>query len=206
MSANGQETEAKFYVRDWGRLEARLRKMKARLVQARVLETNIRYDFPDGRLRAAGQVLRLRRDTESRYTFKNASTKEQGILSRQEIEFVVGDFEKAKQFLEALGYQKMIYYEKYRTTYELNQTLIMLDELPYGNFVEIEGEDIQSIQGVTDQLGLDWETAVAAGYVILFERVRKALKLPFDDISFSNFAGVRVEVTHLGVRAADRES
>jgi hypothetical protein len=57
---------------------------------------------------------------------------------------------------------------------------------------------------VSDQLNLDWETAVATSYVVLFERVRKALRLPFDDISFPNFAGVRVEATDLGVHAADQ--
>ncbi len=203
MSENGQETEAKFYVQDLKRLEARLRKLRARRVQPRVLEMNIRFDLPDARLRAEGRVLRLRRDTDARLTYKGASKKEEGILNREEIEFVVDNFEKARQFLEALGYQKLIYYEKYRTTYELDKTLIMLDELPYGRFIEIEGEDILSIRGVADQLALNWETAVATSYVVLFERIQKALKLSFSDISFANFAGINVDATDLGVEAAD---
>lgn len=198
-----QETEVKFYVRDLNRLKARLEKLGARQVQERVLETNLRFDLPDGRFRLEGRVLRLRRDTEVRLTYKSASKKEQGILSREEIEFVVEDFEKAKQFLEALGYQKLAYYEKYRTTYDLNQTHIMLDELPYGDFVEIEGEAARSIHAVADQLNLNWEAAAATSYVALFERVRKALKLSFQDISFANFDGINVDATHLGARAAD---
>ena len=58
--------------------------------------------------------------TKARFTFKGPSEEEEGgILSRQEIEFVVGDFESAKQFLEALGYEVVVFYEKFRTTYEL---------------------------------------------------------------------------------------
>ena len=201
-----QETEAKFYVQDLGRVKSQLGKLGARIIQERVLETNIRFDLPGAPLRAKGRVLRLRYDTEVRLTYKSASVKEQGVLSREEIEFVVEDFEKAKHFLEALGYQKLVYYEKYRTTYEWNKTHIMLDELPYGNFVEIEGETIETIHGVTDQLNLQWETAIGTSYNALFDRVRRALQLPFHDLSFSNFEGINVQASDLEVFAADGQT
>src|SRR5687768_6143886 len=199
-----QETDAKFYVQDLNKIKRQLDKLDARLIQERVLETNIRFDLPDARLRAEGRVLRLRRDTDVRLTYESASKNEQGVLSREEIEFVVEDFEKAKRFLEALGYQKLVYYEKYRTTYDLNQTLVMLDELPYGNFVEIEGEGIESIRALAGQLGLNLQAPVATSYHALFERVRKTLRLPFHDLSFASFADTQVHADHLGVRTADR--
>jgi adenylate cyclase class 2 len=204
MSDSGQETEVKFYIQDLKRVEARLGDLEALLVQPRTLETNLRFDFPDARLRSEGRVLRLRQDTAARLTYKSASKKEQGILSREEIEFVVEDFEKARRFLEALGYQKLAYYEKYRTTYELNETLIMLDELPYGGFLEIEGRDERSIRFMANRLDLSWEAAVATSYIALFERVRKTRKLSFQDISFANFAGIKIGADDLSVQAADR--
>lgn len=203
MTAGGQETEAKFYVRDLDRIKSRLVELDAHLTAERVLEINIRFDLPGAPLRAEGRVLRLRRDTEARLTYKSASDSEQGVLSREEIEFVVEDFEKAKRFLEALGYQKLVYYEKYRTTYELDGMLIMLDELPYGNFVEIEGETIESIQSTADKLNLDWGTAIATSYTALFERARNNLNKSIQDLSFAEFAGIRVDAAHLGVQAAD---
>jgi len=203
MSSSGQEIEAKFFVQDLGRIQTSLQGLEAHLVQSRVLETNIRFDLPGARLRAEGRVLRLRQDTAVRLTYKSASKKQEGVLSREEIEFAVEDFEKAKRFLESLGYQKLVYYEKYRTTYELNETLIMLDELPYGNFVEIEGENIEAIRVSAQRLNLNMESAVATSYHALFERVRKALNLSFQDISFANFAGIKVDATDLGVHAAD---
>src|SRR5688500_3338172 len=118
MSESGQETEAKFYVNDLDKIITRLHELEALLIQERVLETNIRFDLPDGRLRSEGRVLRLRQDTDARFTYKSPSTNQQGVLSRTEIEFTVGDFEKAKEFLEALGYQKLIAYEKYRRSEE----------------------------------------------------------------------------------------
>jgi adenylate cyclase class 2 len=203
MSNRGQETEAKFYVSHLDAISARLHQLQARLIQPRVLETNLRFDLPDGSLRARKQVLRLRRDTESKLTFKGAGQNTNGIIDREEIEFVVEDFEKARKFLEALGYQKSISYEKYRTTYEMNNTSIMLDELPYGNFVEIEGESEEKIREVASKLGLDWNAAIDNSYTGLFENVRNALQLSFQDLSFENFEGVKVTADHLGVRAAD---
>jgi adenylate cyclase, class 2 len=202
-----QETEAKFYVRDLKKIKTCLEGLNAHLVQERLLETNIRFDLPDASLLAEGRVLRLRRDTDSRLTYKSASKNEQGVLSREEIEFVVEDFEKAKRFLDALGYQKLVYYEKYRTTYVMQRSEgfihVMLDELPYGNFVEIEGETIESIRVVADQLNLNWETAIGTSYHALFERVHRALNLSFKDISFANFADIKVNAVDLGVHAAD---
>lgn len=203
MSEHGQEIEAKFYVRDLERIRLSLQNLNARLIQSRVLETNIRFDLPDAKLRAEGRVLRLRRDTDARLTYKSAGKNEQGVLIRKEIEFVVGDFEKAKQFLEALGYQKLVYYEKYRTTYQLEETLIMLDKLPYGDFVEIEGETIESIRAVANQLNLTWETAIATSYHALFERARQNMNLSFEDLSFANFESVKVKASDLEVQAAD---
>ena len=203
MSISGQETEAKFYVRDLSRVKSRLDELDARLVQERTLETNIRFDLPGAPLRAEGRVLRLRRDTSTKFTYKSASTNEQGVLSREEIEFGVEDFDKAKRFLEALGYQKLVYYEKFRTTYEQNDTLVMLDELPYGNFVEIEGSTVDSIRAIADQLQLNWATAIATSYNALFDRTRSALGISVQDLSFAEFADITVEAAHLGVVAAD---
>jgi len=198
-----QEIEAKFYVRDLRRIESRIQQLDARLIQPRVLETNLRFDLPDGGLRAKGQVLRLRQDTEAKFTYKDSGKSEQGIVHRTEIEFVVGDFEKAKNFLEALGYQKLLQYDKYRTTYKLEACHIMLDELPYGNFVEIEGEDIASIRSTAKKLNLDMQAAIPESYSALFEKVRRNLRLTFTDLTFVNFAGLQVLSEHLQVQPAD---
>ena len=203
MSNKGQETEAKFYVAHLDRAAARLEELQARLVQPRVLETNLRFDLPDGSLTSNSRVLRLRHDTESRLTYKGAGQNKSGALDRQEIEFIVEDDQKARQFLEALGYRKSMYYEKYRTTYELDEALIMLDELPYGSFLEIEGETVERIQALSVKLHLDWNAAIPSSYTALFENLRRKMRLTFQEISFENFRDLRVTSADLGVRLAD---
>lgn len=202
-----QEIEAKFYVRDLKQVETRLQELEARLIMPRVLETNLRFDLPGGGLSSRGRVLRLRQDSEARLTYKEPGKNEQGVINRREIEFVVEDFEKAKLFLEALGYQKLLVYEKYRTTYQLEPSEgfvhIMLDELPYGNFVEIEGESIEAIRAVANKLNLDMNVSIPASYSALFERVKQTLELNFTDLTFENFAGLRIAAKDLQVQPAD---
>ena len=201
---NGQETEAKFYIQDLKKIELRLRELKAQLIQPRTHEINLRFDDAEGGLRNAHHVLRLRQDDKARLTYKGPSTeKEGGILSRREVEFVVEDFEIAREFLEALGYKVVIFYEKFRTTYDLNDTHIMLDELPYGKFVEIEGETTEAIRKVAGLLGLDWNAMVKAGYHALFEQVAPKYNLDASQLSFAALENIKITSDDMSIRYAD---
>lgn len=208
MSDSNQEIEAKFYVTDLRKIETRLQKLGAHLLHPRILESNIRFDLPDARLRSEHRVLRLRRDTEVRLTYKDPSQNERGVLSRREIEFKVEDFDKARQFLEALGYQPIFYYDKYRTVYGLQVAevlvYVMLDELPYGTFVEIEGETLESIQTASNALDLNWDTAIGKSYNALFERLRATRpNLDPRHLTFAALNELNIKAEELSVQAAD---
>ena len=198
-----QETEAKFFVRDLKKIEAGLLEKKARLIQARVFESNLRFDLPDGSLRAKGQVLRLRQDAEAHMTYKGPSAAKGGIISRTELEFSVGDFATAQHLLEALGYVQVAVYEKYRATYELDNCHIMLDELPYGNFVEIEGSDAKDIRKVATKLGLNMDAAVADSYLGIFDKFCQRRGWSQSILTFHALQGVVFNPAELNIRAAD---
>lgn len=203
--SNNQETEVKFFVRNLKPIELQLQQLKAQLIQPRVHEINYRFDFPNNELRSGQKVLRLRKDNQAKLTFKGASLEgESGVMSRKEIEFVVEDFDKAKQLLESLGFTPVVFYEKFRTTYELNDTHIMLDELPYGEFVEIESDNISSaIKNVSDLLGLNWDMMVKAGYHALFDRVASGYNLDRWNLSFEALNGVKIKAEDLQITFAD---
>lgn len=200
---NNQEIEVKFYVKDLKRLEARLLELGAALIQPRVHESNVRFDLPDGSLRAGNRVLRLRRADDVRLTYKGQGESVNGVLTRDEIEFTVGDFDKARLFLEALGYAQIAVYEKFRATYELGDTHIMLDELPYGDFVEIEGPGVDSIQLTAIRLGLDMDAAVDAGYLSLYKRFAATRQLDPAQLTFAALTDFTPSPEMLGVRPAD---
>lgn len=197
-----RELEAKFLVRDLARLEARLAELGAERTGERVLESNLRFDTPARELAAGNRALRLRMDREARLTYKGPQRAGAEVNERQEIEFSVSDFGAARRLLKALGYEVSAIYEKYRTTYQLRNVEVVLDELPYGNFVEIEGPGAGAIRRAADELGLRWDTRSALSYLALFERLR-AGGLKAVGLTFSELEGTAVKPAELGLDYAD---
>ena len=204
MNSSGIELETKFLVRDLTKCEKRLQELGARLVQLRQFERNLRYDLPGGSLKKAYKVLRLRQDQNAVLTYKGPGSKLQGgIRAREEWEVTVSDFEVMRKILESLGYDILFIYEKYRTTYALDKTEVMLDELPFGFFVEIEGGNQSDVLTLAEDLHLNRETAIPDSYQVEFEKVKSSLNLSFRDLTFENFKGIKVPVSALGVMYSD---
>ena len=205
MSENGKEIEVKFYLADPPRLLQRLQALGAGCQQPRVYEANLRFDTPDRQLSRSLCALRLRMDTAARMTYKGPPLDDAGARLRQELEFTVSDFDMARAFLEALGYQVMVMYEKYRATYRLGRLVVTLDEMPFGTFAEIEGPGGEAIQAAALQLGLDWEQRILDSYLMLFDMLKARLGLTFNDLSFENFQGLTIPPAALGAKPADGE-
>jgi adenylate cyclase class 2 len=188
------ETEVKLYVPDLAGLAARLEREGATLSAPRVLERNVRYDRADRGLYTRRAVLRLRQDTRVRLTYKEDPPEPvtAGVgKTRTEIELEVADFDAMQAILDKLGYQPYLVYEKYRTTYTLDEAEITLDEMPFGNFAEIEGTQ-EAIGRLLPRLGLEGAPQFGVSYTLLFERVRAALGLEFTDLTFDNFQKIAV--------------
>jgi adenylate cyclase, class 2 len=200
--ANDSELEAKFLVRDLSRVQASLVAIGAVLGGERVFESNLRFDNPARELTAASSALRLRMDRVARLTFKGPPREGAEVNERVEIEFTVSDFGAARRFLNALGYEVSAIYEKYRTTYNLRDLEVVLDELPYGSFVEIEGPGAGAIRLAAEELGLRWETRSSDSYLALFDRLR-ANGLNVIGLTFEEMAGKQVKPGDLGLQYAD---
>lgn len=198
-----QEREIKFYIKDLPALAERLRICGADLTRERTLERNMLLDTTDRRLQNAGRLLRLRQDDRARVTFKENTQVENGIRARTEIEFTVDNFAVARKLFEALGYHAVVIYEKYRHVYRLGDVEVTLDELPLGDFVEIEAPTNAMIEGVSQMLGLDWSKGIAINYMGLFAIAKSKLGFSFNDMSFENFREVEVLPKDLGVEPAD---
>ncbi len=198
-----QEREAKFYIKDLETLVERVRMTGADLIQPRLLETNLRLDTPEGDLSKAGRILRIRKDDKVRVTYKDNARNENGIVARTEIEFVADNFEIVRKFFEALGYPVSVIYEKYRQVYRIGDVKVMLDELPFGNFIEIEAPNNTLIEGVAQMLGLDRSKMIETNYLGLFERARRNMGFEFRDLTFENFQGLTPTVADLEVQPAD---
>lgn len=203
MSNDRQENEVKFLLSDPKRLEARLIELGAILQSPRTHELNLRFDTPDGAMTAAHRVLRLRKDREIHLAYKGPSDLTAPIISREEIEFEADNFDAAQAFLLALGYHVSVTYEKYRTTYNLNDVEVVLDEMPYGMFCEIEGKDENAIAAAARALNLKWEHRSLESYLMIFNRVKSNLHLTFNDLTFVNFKGLVISPADLALTPAD---
>jgi adenylate cyclase class 2 len=135
-------------------------------------------------------------------TYKGPSILVQGVRQRQEIEFQVSNFEAAQSLLQALGYQVIVVYEKYRTQYNLQDVIVCLDELPFGHFVELEGPSPEAIRQVAGELHLNWDARILKSYLYLFQQVRDRLGLTFRDLTFENFHSIHVTPETLDVQPA----
>jgi len=198
MAGQNLEIEVKFLVDDLAAVRRRLLALGASLHKARVYERNIRFDNPWDGLRLQGKLLRLRQDTTTRLTYKGEppTSVDSEARVREELETEVGDFQTTLQLLRRVGFEPKQVYEKYRETFHFGQVEIMLDELPFGDFVELEGDD-DAIQAAAAALGLDWQRRILANYLAIMASLQERFGLSFDDVTFDNFAGVDVSAADL---------
>ncbi|HZD10253.1 MAG TPA: class IV adenylate cyclase [Candidatus Binatia bacterium] len=191
MSKSGNlEVEVKFVIDELPAFRARLLATGAKRTKRRLHERNVRFDDDEGSLLRKGQLLRLRQDDEARLTFKGMADADQGSEAkvREELETTVGSFDIIAEILEHLGFEAQQVYEKYRETFALDDVEVVLDELPYGNFVELEGSE-EGIRAAAGKLDLPWEQRILDNYLYLMARMKKRYGLDFDDLTFENFAG-----------------
>ena len=155
--------------------------------QPETFETNQRFEDHQGTLKANHKLLRLRRDTTCRLTYKSkpARTDSECKVYR-ELEVEVSDFKTMQSILNALGYRAVQIYEKRRQVFQWNGVSLCLDTMPYGAFLEIEGSE-KRIKATARQLDLPWEKRILDNYLAIFEVLREHYHLPFHDVTFANF-------------------
>ncbi|MGD9082985.1 MAG: class IV adenylate cyclase [Desulfobacterales bacterium] len=186
------EIEVKFYLSDMDSIRDRILALGA-VSRGRVFETNIRFEDADNRLIEKKSLLRLRRDRKITLTFKDEPAfKDHQFKILRELEVEVSDFTTMKHILESLGFREEQVYEKWRETFMLNSTNLCLDTMPYGDFLEIEGQK-EDIKELAYRIGLKWQKRILLNYLAIFEVIRQKSNLPFYDVTFSNFINIRFD-------------
>lgn len=208
-SPKNLEVEVKFWLDDLPAFRERLINAGIPSRHPRTYERNIRFDNAWDGLARRGQLLRLRQDARARLTFKSIPPQPANAEAkvREEIEVEVSDFDQVHTILERIGFLPRQVYEKYRETFvspgsaesdgvEIGSVEIVLDEMPFGNFVELEGEE-SALKAVANQIGLNWEKRILDNYLTLMLRLKTQHALPFDDVTFANFAGLNISAAGL---------
>ena len=145
-----------------GPLRRRLKEAGAEGEGTAEFEENVIYTGPG--LDPARRVLRLRRKGgRAVFTFKERDLSGSPVKRQREEETEVSDAGALAAILEALGYRPALVYEKRRETWHVAGTEVVIDELPFGLFVEIEGEEARILEA-EKLLGLDRAEAEHAPY------------------------------------------
>lgn len=174
------ETEIKFIVEDFACYRTQLTK-KGAVKKAQFFEDNIVFDNEIKSLFRKKQLLRLRKGDKITLTFKHpVEISRFKIMKEYEVE--VSDFDTARKIINSLGYKKTFRYQKNREIYSFENVLILLDETPIGNIIEIEGSR-ENIERAAEALGLDINRGMSKNYMELYaEYCRKNNLKPSDMI------------------------
>jgi adenylate cyclase, class 2 len=189
-----EEIEVKFLIEDLVAMRQRLVALGATLSTPRTYEENLLFDTPDAQFRRQGRLLRLRRDQRNRLTYKEPPAQHNADFKiMQEYEIAVSDFGQAHAMLTKLGFAVALRFEKYRETFTYQGAEVVLDEVPFGVFMEIEGPQ-EAIRAIVTALGLDFNARLVSSYVDIFDAVCATYKLPVTDITFEAFRSCTIDL------------
>ena len=186
------EIEVKFYLHDLKSIRQRIIDLNARC-HGRSFETNLRFEDSQNSLIKSNALLRLRKDKKTTLTYKsNPPEEDKEFKVFNELEVEVRGFETMQQILAALGFHVAQKYEKWRETFSLGDTHFCLDNMPFGDILEIEGPK-KEIRHFSDRLGLNWHERILLNYLEIFDILKAQLNLQFNDLTFDNFKAVDLD-------------
>lgn len=136
-----------------------------------------------GMLDERSAALRIRKTAETTtLTYKEKLRDDNGIKHKIEYETDVADAEAMERIIEMLGHHLSVVYEKHRKTWKLNDVEVVLDELPFGQYMEIEGT-IDAINAAEKLLGVQKLEVELRGYPRLTVKFGKTI----DNVSEARF-------------------
>ncbi|MFA5736980.1 MAG: CYTH domain-containing protein [Candidatus Paceibacterota bacterium] len=187
LKNNNREIETKLLVSDLPTITKKIIAVGGILVQPEFFQRTVRFDTSDEKLKKEKISLRVRTGDKDVITLKKRidghKREKEGLKEREELETEVEDIAEIRQILINLGFTREWIMEKYRTNYKLGEAVISLDRLPFGCFVEVEGEP-EEIESVIQKLELLEVERSAQSYWGLFEEFKKKTNLTVENILF----------------------
>lgn len=144
------------------------------------LERTIRFDNENKDYEKAGKFFRVRSGFKNTVTLKEKiAGGDKNVRARKETEFEVEDIDKMAYIFNVLGLNYSMTMEKYRQHWNYGGCDVTLDELPFGVFMEIEGEE-NAISEVCKNLGLDESKKILVTYWELWAEVSNKKDIIFE--------------------------
>src|SRR6188508_671466 len=135
----GLEIEKKFRITDGEREEIveALEDFGAEFVREDFEENTL---FSNDDLFERNAIVRIRRIADKTIlTFKQRIVSTSDAKHQTEYESEVSDADAVRSIIESIGLRAAVVYEKRRKIYKFRSVEVVMDELPFGEFMEIEG-------------------------------------------------------------------
>lgn len=163
-----KEIEVRFLEIDPSDISQRLRSLGAIDHGEDLLEEVIFYDR-DLSWRDSGKFVRLRKNKNGVFlTYKHHMS--ETAEGTEEIEFTVGDINKAEVFLERLGLVAYRHQQKKRHSFQLGEVVADIDTWPkIPTYIELEGPTEESLKQAAAKLNLDWQNVVLENARLVIE-------------------------------------
>ena len=153
------EIEVKFCRVDFDDIRTKLREHGG--VCEQPMRTMRRTVLDGGSLREGKDSYVRVRDEGHRVTMTYKQFDSLSLHGAKEIEFEVGDYQKAVDLLVQTGLSASTQQETRRENWRVGDVEVMLDEWPWLDpYIEIEGPDEDSVRELSEKLGFSWEDAV----------------------------------------------
>jgi predicted adenylyl cyclase CyaB len=164
------EIEVKIRIKDISAMGEKILNLGASVEKQRFLEENTLYDFRSKELEKKQQALRLRKiNKKILLTFKGPPQKSRKFKIREEYETEVRNEKQLKKILKSLGLRPAFSYQKFRTIYRKKNLKVCLDEMPIGNFMELEGKRNEIVK-FAKALGLSKNEFIKLDYIQLMKK------------------------------------
>lgn len=197
-----KEIEVKIKVEDKKEIQKRLKKL-GWTIKDLVFQKTFQNDTPDYSLRSKGIFPRTRLEScegkgrVSSFAIKinprgkfEGETPNDDYFRRTEYSIEIEDAAEMSRMLEILGFEDVRIWEKYRQIWENKnnkEVEITIDSLPFGDFLEIEGEE-KSIEEMMKNLKIEKKERIPLPYWLVYKKwCRENKKTLKKEVTFDNF-------------------
>jgi adenylate cyclase class 2 len=158
------EIEVKLRVEGHEEIVEKLKELGAKH-EGLVRETNIFFDRNGGELRKQDRGLRVRLAGGTALVTVKGPAGTTGLRAREAFDIHCEPVEQVVPLLEALGFERVMSFEKDRDSWEMEGCKVELDTLPhFGKFLEVEGPSEEAVGTVQEKLGLGGLPPVRESY------------------------------------------
>lgn len=173
MKNDGLEIELKFFLEE--PVETFIERLD--VSPERIYQKTVMFDNGEGLMQKTNGRVRLRQNGEIITLSYKRPLPSETVKKEIEWETRVDNWQVGEELLKAMGFLETTSYEKYRMSFDFNGSKIEVDEYPFANFVEIEGDE-NDVKKVAERIGFDLSKSLIKPCDTLFTEWRISMGLP----------------------------